>query len=402
MFDDYAHKHTQTRIGVRFIQRRDEPMYPWEIAGFLNNLNTVYYKYELLNSICSAINSGILKSEIFILDKSLPLYQRHSGLNLLNEGVAAEFFYPIGLAYPLDPTIDIYGLNLISKAFYLTNSFLTNKKIRPLAVKNISSVYETLRKEGLTEAEEHILDLAESRAKDSFDSATKKKLSKELVTRDQIKGCLAKYYSQRKILLDDIDVVSKLTTEQKVALTKSKSKNDKRRTNLILSFFRHFEKTSRPLVCVRVSPGQFRVLGRSLVNKKERTGLELKEATRNSPLSAVFEGGVALYQAIQQEKRANEIHKLDVENKNLQNKLALEKIEEQRLKNLTIKIDIARKLDDLANTSDIKAKNELADSFAKLELLNAYLREEKSAYSLLNRRGLEFDGEYTKIIDVEA
>lgn len=42
MFDDYDYKNTSTRIKLKFIQKRDEPMYPWEIAGFLNKLNTVY------------------------------------------------------------------------------------------------------------------------------------------------------------------------------------------------------------------------------------------------------------------------------------------------------------------------------------------------------------------------
>ena len=76
MFDDYAFKKPTTRINLRFNQQRDEPMYPWEIAGFLNKLNTSYYKFELLNSICSAINSGIHPSNIYIFDHSLPLYNR--------------------------------------------------------------------------------------------------------------------------------------------------------------------------------------------------------------------------------------------------------------------------------------------------------------------------------------
>ncbi len=36
MFDDYNYKKTEKRIRIKFIQDKDEPMYPWEIAGFLN------------------------------------------------------------------------------------------------------------------------------------------------------------------------------------------------------------------------------------------------------------------------------------------------------------------------------------------------------------------------------
>ena len=73
MFDDYAFKKVNTRISIEFEQERDEPIYPWEIAGFLGKINTIYYKFELLNSICSAINNGISPENIFILDYSLPL-----------------------------------------------------------------------------------------------------------------------------------------------------------------------------------------------------------------------------------------------------------------------------------------------------------------------------------------
>lgn len=59
MFDDYVYKNIETRVRFKFIQRRDEPLYPWEIASFLKGFNTVYYKFELLNSICSALNHGV-------------------------------------------------------------------------------------------------------------------------------------------------------------------------------------------------------------------------------------------------------------------------------------------------------------------------------------------------------
>lgn len=402
MFDDYAYKHSDKKIGIRFVQRRDEPMYPWEIAGFLNKLNTVYYKYELLNSICSAINNGISASEIFVFDNSLPLYHRYSELNLLTEVNAAEVFYPIGLPYPLEPTEDIYGYNLVYKAFSLVNSFLKRKHVRPLAIKNISVVYETLRNEGLAEAEDHILDLAEARALDSYNSAVKRKQAKDLITRNQIVISLGKYYTQKNQLIEDIGFVGDLSDDQRADIIKSKAKNDKRRANLLQRFFRYFEKTSRPLVCARVSPGTFRVLGRSLVNKNEKTGLELKEAVRNSPLSALLEGGVAIYQAVQQEKRAKETHKLEIEKKALENELVLGRIEEQRLKNISLKVDVVKKLDELADTSDVTAKNDLQNSFTKLQLLNAYITEEKNAYSLLNSRGLTFDAEYTKVIDIKV
>lgn len=67
------------------------------------------------------------------------------------------------------------------------------------------------------------------------------------------------------------------------------------------------------MVFVRVGNNRFRILGRSLVNKREKTGLELKEVKRNSPLAALIEGGVSIYQAVQAEKRLKETHELEMQ-----------------------------------------------------------------------------------------
>ena len=101
MFDDYRYKNEETRIKIKFKQVRDEPLYPWEIASFLNKFNTSYYKFELLNSIASALEHGISGKDIFILNHSLPLYERYSELNLVEESHAAKIFYPIGIPIPL-------------------------------------------------------------------------------------------------------------------------------------------------------------------------------------------------------------------------------------------------------------------------------------------------------------
>jgi len=402
VFDDYAHKHTSKKIGFRFVQEKDEPMYPWEIAGFLTKLNTVYYKYELLNSICSALNNGIPASEIFIFGNSLPLYKRYADLDYLSEFQAAQTFYPVGLPYPLTPTADIYEFNLLYQAFAEVNSFLRTNHVYPLLIASLSVVYETLKSKGLDEAEEHILELADDRARKSHENSMKKKAQREPLNRDALSNCLKKYRVRKARLLEDLALVHGLNDSERLAATKSTTKEDKRRTQILLKFFRLFDKTARPLVCARVSPGRFLVLGRSLVNKREKSGLELKELARHSPLKGIFEGGVAVYQAIQQEKRAKELHQFDLESRRIQNELALQQVEAQQLRNLSLKANVAKELHDLAETSDIKAISQLSESFEKIRLLDAYINEEKNATSLMNRRGLRLDGEYTKVIDTSA
>lgn len=285
MFDDYDYKHTDTRISVRFVQKRDEPMYPWEIASFLKTLNTVYYKNELLNSICSAINYGIPPTDIFIFNKSLPLYRRYTEMDLLEERQAAKYWYDIGLPYPLVPNVDMYEYNLLYQAFYRINSFLRSKKVRSLTTDSVASAYDVLKQSGLDVAEKHIVALAVERAQKSAESAKKRKEKKEPIGEHEIIGVLERYKKSRLELLEDVSYLGTLTEDACSELIISSGRIQKRRAAVLLAFFRYFDKTSRPLVCVRVDGGKFRVLGRSLVNKKEQTGLEVKEVRRNSPLA---------------------------------------------------------------------------------------------------------------------
>ncbi|BCQ63246.1 hypothetical protein PBOI14_49960 [Pseudomonas sp. Boi14] len=174
MFDDYDYKDVSTRIKVKFSQRRDEPMYPWEIASFLKKLNTVYYKFELLNSICSAINQGVSPEDIFIFDHSLPLYERYSEMNLLSEPFAAKLFYSIGMPIPLSPNRNIYEFNCLYHIFNTVNSFLKRNHIGPLSLNNISYLYETLQGFGLQATEAAVIDLANKQAEKSYEAAAKR------------------------------------------------------------------------------------------------------------------------------------------------------------------------------------------------------------------------------------
>lgn len=53
-FDDYTHKNTGKRIRFAYKQAKEVPIFPWEIGHFVNRITTIYYKYELLNSISGA------------------------------------------------------------------------------------------------------------------------------------------------------------------------------------------------------------------------------------------------------------------------------------------------------------------------------------------------------------
>lgn len=402
MFDDYDYKNISTRISVRFAQKRDEPMYPWEIASFLKALNTVYYKNELLNSICSCITNGIDTKDIFIFNKSLPLYKRYTAMDVLSEDQAAKYWYDIGLPYPLTPNEGIYKHNLLYQAFHQVNSLLRKNRSRPLTSDVLIHLFQSMRQEGIDQAERELMDFALERSRQGAENAAKRDVQKTPLAIDEIEKSLQGYRKKKKELLEDLLAISDLTEPEQSALTSSKVLLDKRRAGILLAFFRHFKATTRPLVCVRLADGKYRVLGRSLVNKNERTGLELKEVKRNSPLGALFEGGVAIYQAIQQEKRSQELHELEVNKRKLEIEEAKVKLDTEKYRNLEARLNAAQKFEEIASNSDIGAINFVEDPFLKLRLQNAYGVENQNAGTLLYKRGLELDIDSIRFLSVKV
>ena len=416
MFDDYDFKNTGKRIKMCFRQVREETMYPWEIAGFLNELNTSYYKFELLNSVSSALKNGISPDDIFIFDSSLPLYERYSSLNLVSEEISGETFYRIGLPYPLKPNAFIYQYHLLCEAFSTVNSFLYSNHVRPLRINNINSAYRRLINDSLDEAELLVIALAcESIEKNKENSAKKNKPAIN-IGREDVISSLSRYQKKKAKLLKNVEILETLSSVELLALEKSKFKEEKRLNSVNSAFFYYFQKTIRPLVCARVGDGQIRVLGRSLVNKTEATGLELIQATRNSPLLTEIGAGVSILQTVFGISHAREMQKLQLDEKKLlieEKRVDIElkkalthktHLEAQKLALESYKLaaDLQKTISDTAGNSDLPAINQVQSSFTKLQIEKAYQVENQRSRGLLDSRGLALDVNSIQVIDESA
>lgn len=400
MFDDYAFKNTETRIRFKFLQKKDEPLYPWEIASFLKGFNTVYYKFELLNSICSALNHGILPEDIIIFDHSLPLYERYAEMNLLSEATAAKLFYPIGLPVALTPSEWSINYHFLYLSFKAVNSLLKLKHVQPLRLEQIIGLYEALSVEGLDYVKSRLVDLALEQSEKSYKIAVEKGEKKEELKRSDFDRALLKPIRFKEQSQKDLEFISGLNDDQKVELLTSPGRNNRRLAAFLTSFFDKFDKTVRPLVCARVGNGKFRVLGRSLVNKKERTGLELKEIKKNSPLGALFEAGVTAYQAIQQEKRAKELHEIDKKIKAKEIELLDARIQGEKIKNFELELQVANRYAEISRGTDLDAIKGLSPSFVQLQISKAYGVEIGNAVSVLHKQDLKLDYSSVSAIDV--
>lgn len=156
-------------------------------------------------------------------------------------------------------------------------------------------------------------------------------------------------------LLEAVGSLAALNDEALAQLESSKSRQDKRLHIINSAFFYYFQKTVRPLVCARIGNGKIRVLGRSLVNKTETTGLELIQATRNSPLLTEVGAGLSIVQTIFGIPHKLEMQKLELEEKKLQ-------IEEKKLQIEEKKIDIALKRS-LVDKTDQEAQKLALESY---------------------------------------
>ncbi len=318
-------------------------------------------------------------------------------------------FYDIGLPIPLEPTPQNYDLNLFCQAFKLVNSFLYKSHVGSLTKDALTSSHQVLRAEGLEAAEEYIISLAEERAERSQQAAIKRGERKNAVTRSDLMSSLYKYNKRKEQLVVNLRLLTEKNDEAKEEIVHSTTRESKRLTSLLLSFFRNFDTTTRPLVMARVSNSRYRILGRSLVNKKEKNGLELKEVSKNSPLKAIFEGGLALYQTIGQGQRARELHEIEnrtkfeeLETAKINKEIALEKLKGEKLSNALAEIKIAKELQSIIHGADINSVQIMPNSFIKTRINKAYQIEQNNASRMINTQGLTLDRSATKIIDATA
>ena len=72
-FNEYEQKNTSMRVRLTYVRDSKSRLNPWEITHFISRITTYMYKIEVLNTIAMAINSGIEKKNIFVLEKAYRL-----------------------------------------------------------------------------------------------------------------------------------------------------------------------------------------------------------------------------------------------------------------------------------------------------------------------------------------
>lgn len=405
MYDDYDYKLTNKRIRFQFIQKEDSYTYPWEIARFIGDLNKNYYKFEILNSISTALINGVNPQDIIILNRSLPLNNNYTDLNTidaLNDGLS--FIYSIGEMNSLSPSKQIHELSEALKLFYAFNSALHKAKFKPLSLKRTSHLYEAIKNNGIEIATKTMLDLVATR------ETKEKKLPnfEKIITgfNSKISYIKAQYDLATTVDIDNVDKRDPKTFPN--GLSK----------NFFSKFKLWFNKLHRPVVLIKEGD-EFRVLARGLVNKQslKTKGLELRSMPRNSPLRAMFEAGINAYGAVNSEKRLKELHEKEKEIKSLELTDKLEELEHNRklranqLKQeelrtqremIVTQINIEQELKILANLSDVNNYKRLGSSHHEQLIKGTYEDIKNQTSITISEKGFSLEPEKTLAIDVKV
>ncbi|XDF35258.1 hypothetical protein RBH89_24140 [Paracidovorax avenae] len=401
MFDDYDYKSSAI-FQITFRQRGEDRLHPWEIAGFFNQFNTIYYKNELLNSISSAVLRGIDPRDIIITDGSLPLNRRYSQLDLISEFEAAKYFYPIGLPFSLCPSEKTEKTRCLYEIFYTINSLLHSRKFRPLG---IAILVEGLKRQdaiGEKGAEDYLVGCAIDFSNIFHEKYSRNYSDRTPLDNEDIEGRLSKIRVKQQARLALVSEAESLDPRSVERILDSGKRQDRLLQKELNAFFDIFGKIARPVVYVRGGRKQIRVLSRALVNKTVSGGLELKHASKNSPFLAVFQGIATLWQTQVEVRNKKELHEMEmlIKQQQLREATAKASVEEEKLRQ--IKISLPSEVIDDVMSSDIFDCQRLPDSHIKKRLQRAYASNGESARSIYSDQKMEVVKGSIKTVDLKA
>ncbi|MDC0933139.1 hypothetical protein OAR97_04760 [Arcobacteraceae bacterium] len=327
-FDDYDFKDTKHRVQIAIKQKKCKDLSPWQVSNFIGRLNTYYYQNELLNTIAIALSNGINPENIIIFDESFKFdrtYSKLSYLSLLDKDL--QYLYYIGKPYSLLPNKNVFVMNILFKYFRLLYEFLNkteNAKVIP--AKTLHIYYDAYLNNGFNV----LIDKLKINISESIKKA--KLTEKENIQYNQILTNFENEFNLYSKNDKEIERIKQNIINSKMDVTDFDSP-------IYKEYFNNFQKLmktiQRPVVAVINKNNVATILCRAHINKKAKNAvsLKLRSITENSPISGLFEGGLSLYSTIASENRANDLHKLHIqqeESKVEQEKIKLEILQHER------------------------------------------------------------------------
>lgn len=373
-FDEYEYKKNNQRIKIEFLRDTKERLNPWEITNFVSRVTTYMYKIEIINTIALAINQGIEKKNIFVLDKAYKLNGKYKDFSEIDlNTLAIKSVYAIGKPVSMEPNQDLIEIKYLFEILYKVNKVLYRFAKKRITKEDRLEAYNVLKQKGFL----FVLDFIIDKAKKKVDDEERLNVIKNV--ENECSKVLKKYqeYLADKEHFDDIE--TKLEKSNDGELTESEKRVEK---NYYKKFYEHIFVLPRPVVGIYYKEeNKFSILCGDHFdsNIDKNTKIDLKSITQNSPIMAEIESGCQILALRKEEKRKEELHELEKRKKELEianlkkeNKL----MEQEEIKNeldmLNKLIELKTRLDSMAETEENLGIKSMASSYANRQLCVVY------------------------------
>lgn len=222
-FDEYEYKNNNQRIRISFLRDTEERLNPWEITNFVSRVSTYMYKIEILNTIALAINQGIEKKDIFVLDKAYKLNGKYKDFSEIDlNTLAINSVYAIGKPVGMEPNQDLVEIKYLFESLHKVNKILYRFAKKRITKEDRLEAYNVLKQKGFLFVLNFIVDKAKNKVEDE------ERLNVIKNVENECSKVLKKYqeYLADKEHFDDIE--AKLEKSNDEELTESEKRVEKK------------------------------------------------------------------------------------------------------------------------------------------------------------------------------
>ena len=311
-FDDLINHKQTGRISFIFKKSTNDILGVWEIVRFIDDFFESYYKCDLLNCLSSALMLGIDPSDIFLLDQSIRINRSSSAYSLNHISLSSEIIddniyqlYTIGKPKSLQPNDAIFLLNRVFHYSREINKFLTDHKYSSIGYHFVSSFSSSVLTDKISYHE--------------FLTILRSNAVKQLG-----------YFKDDRndIYKKHVDSIDAIIHKAKIEYDNHSAKTDFTKNELsgyVNSFFSSFKKIKRPVMGIYYRSLQMiQIFGLTHINNDYNASnfLDLKTMGHSSEYSLGFIGDIitsfgTLKKVFGDDRRAEEIHKLALEEKHI-------------------------------------------------------------------------------------
>ena len=377
MFDSSKVIDEESRIEIKLRKTDDEVPTSWEIGNFIDKLSCYYYKFELINVICKAINEGIHPKNIFILDESFKIDRSYINLDTMAvTDKKIKNLYTIGKPKSIYPNKKLYMLNIIFNIFRECNEILYKRTMKIISRDEIYKFTEQYFIKNIDEVQliSNIVSYGKEKIIEKYEFKEKSEKNKVI---DEINIIMKKSKTMVEKFISDKNEFEAI--EQTLCSLENNDYNTDIYNHYYNAFFHLMKKIPRPVVGIFYDDtNEIQILSLAQINKNKRnnTFFDIKSISHNSPLAEdVIVGAVSGISTVVKTKNEidhnNEIHEIQIEQEKLKVQILKKKLEKADVELETTKL---RNLEKRIEVMEKKKKYDLKyGGNPALEITNTYL-----------------------------